>query len=833
MSIRIHTIAKEIGMENKELLAILRERGFDVKSASNTIDNISGDSIIEEFKAIKKMEEQEAPKEEKVKKGPTLPAGAIVKSRTEIEKEREELKKQEEEKKAEAEKSVAKVEPEPAPVKKETAAPAIGKAPSLPPMPSGSAPKAPPMPGMGGTAPKTPPMPGMGGSAPKTPPMPMAMPGIKAPAPVVVPSPVAAKAAADAKPVDAATNKPGSVVMPGSEVKKVDDNKGDEKQGGEAESVKEIKVKTPIVVREFAALIGLKPFHLISQLMEMGIFASMNQTLEEDVAMDVALKHGYLLEIQKRGESGGKQQKKKAVEEDDSANLEPRSAIVCILGHVDHGKTTLLDAIRKTNVVSGEAGGITQHVAAYQIKYKNNPITFIDTPGHAAFSAMRERGANLTDISVLVVAADDGFMPQTDEALKFAKRSQGSIVVAINKCDAKGANVDRVKTQMQERGIAPEDWGGETLTQTISALKGDGIEDLLEQINLQSEIMELKANPKGPAKGVIIESQIEQGRGPTTSVIIQKGTLKMGDGIVCGTASCKVKAMLDDAGKNLKEAGPSTPLKIIGWSEAPDVGSTFEVVKNEKEAKMIAAQNLEAKKKEQQELMELAKQSAAETASTGVDALFEAISQAKKKVLKIIIRGDVQGSVEALITSLRGIKSDKVDLDIVQAGIGLISKSDISMASAAGASLIGFNVRLENGVQGLAKHHNINIYQHNIIYELIDIVKDAMADLLDPDISEKKIGAAEVRAVFSIGKSTQVAGCMVTEGKINRDIKARIVRNGTIIHSSTVDTLKRFKDDVNEVRAGYECGIRINGYNDYEEGDLIEVIQIEKKRASL
>lgn len=832
MSIRIHIIAKEIGMENKELLTILRERGFDVKSASNTIDNISGESIIEEFK-LKSQEElkakQVAQEKEKANAAPKLPIGAIVRSRSDVEKEREDAKEQEEAaKKAESALKVEASNPKvDIKVEKDTKAPeptsALNKssAPKLPPMPGGSAPKAPPLPNSANAsrslAPKTPSMPG--GAAPKAP----AMPGIS-----VVKSKQSvedAKEKMESPSID--SSKPGAVALPKTKPSTESD------EGSKA--IKELKVKTPIVVREFATLIGLKPFHLISQLMEMGIFASMNQTLEENTATELALKHGFVLEIQRRGEASGKKKKKQVVEEDDDKNLSPRPPVICILGHVDHGKTTLLDAIRKTNVVSGEAGGITQHVAAYQIEHNKSKVTFLDTPGHAAFSAMRERGANLTDVSVIVVAADDGFMPQTDEALKFAKRSQGSIVVAINKCDTKGANIDRVKTQMQERGIASEDWGGEILTQGISALKGDGIDDLLEQIHLQTEIMELKANPKGIAMGVVIEAQIEQGRGPTASVIVQKGTLKIGDAIVCGTASCKVKAMLNDFGENIKSASPSTPVKLIGWSEAPEVGNTFTYVKNEKAAKKLAAENLETYKKEQQELLDIAKQSAAETASAsaGLDALFDAISQSKKSALKIIIRGDVQGSVEALIGALKEIKSDKVELDIVQAGIGQVSKSDISMASAAGASLIGFNVKLENGVQGLAKHHDINIYQHNIIYELIDIVKDAMADLLEPEIIEKKIGAAEVRAIFGIGKGLNVSGCMVTEGKINRDIKARIVRKGQFIHESTVDTLKRFKEDVNEVRAGYECGIRIKGFNDYQEGDFIEVIQIEKKRPSL
>ena len=390
-----------------------------------------------------------------------------------------------------------------------------------------------------------------------------------------------------------------------------------------------ILIKPPIVVRDFATFIGLKPFQLISELMEMGIFASMNQTIEEDVARKIAKIKGFELEIRHRGEKAeaAAPKKKVVVDENDEKFLKPRSPVVCILGHVDHGKTTLLDTIRKANVVEGEAGGITQHVGAYQIEHKDQKITFLDTPGHAAFSKIRERGANLTDVSVLVVAADDGFMPQTDEALKFAQRAQGTLVVAINKMDAKGADQEKVKTQMQERSIPSEDWGGEVVTVPISALKGDGVDDLLDMILLQAELMELKANPDAVTGGVIVEARQEVGRGPTATVIVQKGTLKIGDAIHCGSVYCKVKAMIDDQGQQVKQAPPSTPVNILGWSGVPDSGGIFARSKNEREARREAEESEQLSK--QAVVVPEEEEEGGEPAVTGVDALFAAISRSK------------------------------------------------------------------------------------------------------------------------------------------------------------------------------------------------------------
>ncbi|MGH8020658.1 MAG: translation initiation factor IF-2, partial [Opitutaceae bacterium] len=538
-------------------------------------------------------------------------------------------------------------------------------------------------------------------------------------------------------------------------------------EGAEGE-VNVIQIKPPIVVRDFAVLLGLKPFKLISELMEMGIFASLNQSVPEEVASQIAVKHGFLLDIKHRGDQQApKEKKEKAAEpkEDESKFLEPRPPVVCIMGHVDHGKTSLLDKIRSTNVVSGEAGGITQHIGAYQVTLNDKKITFLDTPGHAAFNKMRERGANVTDIAILVVAADDGFMPQTDEALKFIRSAEVTPIVAINKIDAKGADIDRVKRQMQERDLMPEDWGGQTICAPVSALKGEGIDHLLEMILLQAEVLELKANPKAPATGVVIEAEIEVGRGPTATVLVESGTLRTGDALVCGQFFTKVRAMFDDQGKPVKSAGPSEAVRVIGWSGTPECGAIVETVKNDREAKRLAEEReFEAKK-----------QTAAVPAGkpASIENLFEAIAAQKAKVLRVVIKADVFGSAEAVASSLTSIKSDKVSLEVVAVDVGPISKNDVLMASAAKASIIGFNVRSENGVEALAKHHGVSISQYEIIYELVDTVRDTMADMLDPETREIKIGAAEVRVVFPISRGF-AAGCLVTEGRVQVLANARL-----------------------------------------------------------
>ena len=782
MSVRVHAIAKQVNKTSKELIQILTERGYDIKSASSTLDNITAQSIIDELSADAANESTESvsePVEEKVEK----PAGEkssskkapIVRSKADIEEEKrlkeEEAKKakEEEEKKAEPEESPSIEEEKPAP-----------SVPSVPPPPMTRA-SAPPPPVTAGKS--------------------------------ALPSPPSAPS----KPTEEATANDSS------------DSSDDIVVEGNL-----ILVKPPIVVRDFASYIGLKPFQLISELMEMGIFASMNQAIDEEVAKKIAKVKGFELEIKHRGEKAdtAEPKKKVVIDENDEKFLKPRPPVVCILGHVDHGKTTLLDTIRKANVVAGEAGGITQHVGAYQIEHNDQKITFLDTPGHAAFSKIRERGANLTDVSVLVVAADDGFMPQTDEALKFAQRAQGTLLVAINKMDTKGADADKVKTQMQERSIASEDWGGEVVTVPISALKGEGVEELLDMILLQSELMELKANPDAATEGVIVEARQEVGRGPTATVIVQKGTLKVGDAIHCGSVYCKVKAMIDDQGQQVKQAPPSTPVNLLGWSGVPDSGGIFSKSKNEREARKEAEEH-ELLSKQVDQAPAVSTDDGEEDENAGVNALFAAISRSKSTTYRVILRADVQGSLEALKGSLEMINSDKVILEILQTDVGQITKNDIKMAKTSNADVIGFNVKMENGVMGDAKHHDVNVFQNQIIYEIIDLVKDNMADLLEPELVEKKVGRAEIRQVFKVSKGRTVAGSMVMEGSIGRNKGARLVRNGKVLAEGKVDTLKRFKDDVMEVKAGFECGIRLDSFDDYEEGDVIETFEVDKIRPSL
>jgi len=569
--------------------------------------------------------------------------------------------------------------------------------------------------------------------------------------------------------------------------------------------------------------------------MEMGIFASMTQGLDEVVALKVAEKHGFMLEIKHRGDAAAaapqqtpkekEDAKKKKAQEDEEKNLAPRPPIVCILGHVDHGKTSLLDAIRKANVAAGEAGGITQHIGAYQIEHNSKKITFLDTPGHAAFNKMRARGASLTDIAVLVVAADDGFMPQTDEALKHIQNAGVTLMVAVNKMDVKGANLDQVKSQMQQRNIAPEDWGGETVTVPVSAIKGTGIPDLLEMILLQADVLELKSNPKAEASGIIIESQLDVGRGPLATVIIQRGTLRNGDSIVCGSQWCKVRAMFDDKGNTIKEALPASPVRVIGWSGTPESGAIFKAVKNAREAENIAEE-------EQQRVRKEASTQAAVPKEISVEKLFADIAANQQRTLKVIIKTDVFGSAEAVRHVLEGIKSTKVSLEIVSIDVGLVTKNDVLMASTGGAVIIGFNTKLETGVVAVAKHHSVRVETFEIIYELGDKVREMMADLLEPEQKEVKLGAAEVRATFPLAKG-YVAGCLVTEGKITRNASARLRRGRENVTEGKVATLKRFKDDANEVRAGLECGIKLGDFNGYDIGDIIEVYEIQKVRASL
>jgi translation initiation factor IF-2 len=818
MSIRIHKLAEELGLDNKEMMALLKERKIiaaDVKSVSSTVDNINAAALREELAPKKSaVATAAAPAvapaataDEPSTSAPkvSLPPGVFVKSKADIDREKEAVVAA----KAAALKPATTVAPAPSPrsapmtpLKAPIAPPPLPR-PAAAPLPVVSRPAAPPQ-----------------VVVPPVTKAPLPTPAAKAPSvpPPIPPAPVVARIAPPPPP---GANSPVHVSVPASLAAPV--VTGD---------VRIIQIKPPIIVRDFATALGLKPFKLISELNQAGGFASMNSAIDESVAVKVAEKHGFMLEIKHRGDpakvppvADTKVKSEKKAEEEEAKNLTPRPPVVCILGHVDHGKTSLLDAIRKADVAAGEAGGITQHIGAYQVEHNGHKITFLDTPGHAAFTKMRARGADVTDVAVLVVAADDGFMPQTDEALKHAQNAKVALIVAVNKMDVKGANLDQVKTQMQQRGIAPEDWGGETILVPVAAIKGQGIPELLEMILLQSEVLELKANPKAPAEGIIIESEIDFGRGPLATVIVQRGTLKVGDAIVSGPNFAKVRAMFDDKGANVKEATPGTPVRVIGWSGTPDSGAAFKVVKNVREAENIAEE-------EELRLKKVITTAAAAPKEVSVEQLFANIAATQSKVLKLIVKTDVFGSAEALRNLLEEIKSTKVSLEIVSTEVGLVTKNDVLMAGAAGSVILGFHTKLEPGVTPLAKHHKVRIESCDIIYELSDKVREMMADLLEPDLKEIKLGGAEVRAVFPQGKGF-VAGCLVTEGKITRNAAARLRRKKEIVHEGKIQTLKRFKDDANEVRAGLECGIKLDDFNGYEVGDTIEVYEVQKVRATL
>jgi translation initiation factor IF-2 len=590
----------------------------------------------------------------------------------------------------------------------------------------------------------------------------------------------------------------------------------------EADSQKIIHIKPPIIVKDLAAQLGLKPYQLIKELMtDFNIFVNVNQTVEPDIATQICAKHGFVFEMERREKGAGVHKVETVVVAppppviEKEEELKVRGPIITFMGHVDHGKTSLMDAIRKTRVAAGEAGGITQHIGAYTVDYKGTRITFLDTPGHAAFTAMRARGAHVTDIVVLVVAADDGLMPQTIEAINHAKAAPHvKIMVAINKIDLPGANIDRVKKQLQERELSPEDWGGDTIVVPVSATKAIGIDELLENMAVQAEVMELKASPTATPRGTVIEAQVEAGRGPTATVIVQMGTLKIGDPFICGDYAGKVKSLIDDRGKPLKEAGPSTPVKVLGFSGLPQAGDELLVMESERSAKVLGEERLLGRR---------ADKLAAPQRAT-LESLLEAADG--KKHLRIVLKCDAQGSLEALAGALGQIESKKIDLEIIHAGVGPISESDILLASASNAVVIGFNIKVESMAVNAAKREAVQVKLYSIIYELIDQIKEAMAGLLDPEHRETVIGHAEVKQVFKLSKGI-VAGCLVTDGRIARTARARVLRRRQPVYDGGLSTLRRFQDDVKEVRVGLECGIKLGDFSEYQVGDIIECYLLE------
>lgn len=591
-----------------------------------------------------------------------------------------------------------------------------------------------------------------------------------------------------------------------------------------------IQLRPPIVVRDLAEKMGRRPFQLIADLMQMGVFATVTQTIDAEVAAKICFKNGFKFETEKRDKAAHvvnvPREQKVELDQDDAADqLKARPPVVTIMGHVDHGKTSLLDVIRKANVVAGEAGGITQHIGAYTISYPHPErreeimqLTFLDTPGHAAFSAMRARGANVTDIVVLVVAANDGVMPQTLEALSHAQAAKVPIIVAINKCDHPNANPMRVKQQLQDKGLVPDDWGGDTLYVECSALTKQGVERLIESILLQAELMELKANPNRKAKGNVIESGVEPG-GPVATVLVRKGTLRLGDVVLCGHHYGRVRAMMNEDGQRLKEAGPSHAVRLLGLNGVPEAGFEFSAVDNEKAARELAEQREEDRKKSDLEGLRPRRQT--------LEDIFTNIDQMTAKILKVIVKADTQGSVEAICEALRKIETTKVQLEIVHSAVGAISEGDVLLASSADAVILGFHTRVDSSAAETAKREGVQVKLYAIIYELIDQVKEAMAGLLDPLLKEVVVGQAEVRKVFELSKGGKVAGCIVSSGRLIRG-KMRVRRRSNLIYEGVSLTLKRFQDEVPEVRSGFECGVRLDGFDDFQEGDIIECYAVEK-----
>ncbi len=621
-------------------------------------------------------------------------------------------------------------------------------------------------------------------------------------------------------------------------------NKGKNKSSGHKENapaaaqdiadgdLREVHLKSPVIVKNLAEAIGKKPNEVITSLMMMNVLASINQTVDNEIAVKVAEQAGVILVIDKRG---GAEQKDNANEnenvapeekeyDDNPADIKPRSPIVTFMGHVDHGKTSLQDTIRKTKVAAGEAGGITQHIGASVVNINGKTITFVDTPGHEAFTQMRARGANVTDIVVLVVAADDGFMPQTIEAMNHAKAAGVPIIVAINKMDLPGANPDKVLLNMQQNGLMSEDWGGETAAIRVSARTGAGIDDLLERILLEAEMLELQANPKRPAMAFVLESELEQGLGPTASVVVRNGTLRVGDAVICGEYFGKVRSLIDFRGKRIPQAGPATPVKVVGLSGVPEAGTKLAVCESLAEAKELAEQRSVDNREEAL---------ASRLPGTSLEDLFSQMDTGERNNLKVVVKADVRGSADAIVESLKKLPSEKISVDVLHAGVGAISENDVLLAASAGAIVIGFHVRVNPGVNDLAKKEKVEIRLYSIIYELLEDIEDALTGRLAPEKREKDLGTVRILKIFQLSKGPKICGCLVEKGSAKVGAKARVYRDKELIFNGEVKSLRRFQDDVKEVHAGLECGIKLDNFMDFTEGDVIHLYEIELKKATL
>jgi translation initiation factor IF-2 len=843
MPVRIYDISKKLGLDNKQVLAKAKELGLPAaRVASSSLDKITAEYL--EQQLILEHPELAAPPPPPPAPAAPPPEQAIAIPVTPPPPEAEPVQKQE---------VVAEVAP--APVEPSVPAPEVlppveqGAAPGPPAVISEPPPEAKPepvveLPPPPPAPPPPPPRPKVGDKVGfiQLPPKPGARAaekpgGLKPPAR----SPDQRKTdfirRGDIRGVRRGSGAPTGPAMPGARFP------GQQKGAGVAKSAEPpsagpkvvlpadaqvISIKPPIVVRDLAEQLKQKPFKIIADLMEAGVFASVNQAIDDKVAQRICAKYGFRFEVEKRERGSGLVHTQvKTLEldvEDKLADLVPRAPVVTIMGHVDHGKTSLLDVIRKSNVAAGEAGGITQHIGAYTISFPHPErkkelaqITFLDTPGHAAFSSMRARGANVTDLVVLVVAANDGVMPQTLEALSHARAAKVPLLVAINKMDHPNANALRVRQQLQDKGLVPDDWGGDTIFVEASALTKQGVDKLIEMILLQADLLELKANPNRHAKGNVIESGLEPG-GPTATVLVRKGTLRLGDVIICGHYYGRVRALINEEGKRLKEAAPSVAVKVLGLNGVPEAGLEFSVVEDEKAARDLAEQRAEEAKALGQE---------STRAKVTLENLFDQLASTTFKVLKIVVKADTQGSVEAIVDALKKIESDKVSMEVIHSAVGTITESDVALASASHAVILGFHTRIDSGVADKAKHEGVQIKLYAIIYELIDQVKEGMAGLLEPLLKDITVGAAEVRKVFALSKGAPVAGCMVLSGRIVKG-KVRVRRRKEIIYEGIAQSLRRFQDEVNEVRAGMECGIRIEGFSEFQVGDNIECYTMEK-----
>ncbi len=797
---RVHELAKELGVPNKLLLEKLRSRGVEVKNHMTVLDDedvIVMRAIIPLAFEEEKRKAEMAADEQKVEEA--VRQAAEAKRKLEEERSRQEAearrlaenqaeqkkaahieKRQTEEEKRKAEAAEAAERQKVLEAKRKTEEDAARKAEAAKAAPS----------------------------------QPVAQPKAET-APAKTPT-----TTDTAKPVDDAKPAPKPETQPSA---------GKMQEAEPETAVKDdqpLKIRGGIIVRELAELVNIKPNRIVAELMGMNVFANINAKLDFDVAAKLAEKFGFTVEHEKRGNDPVAVPAPDGVDfpyMDKPEDLLPRPPVVTFLGHVDHGKTSLMDQIRKASVAKGESGGITQHIGAYTVDVSGKAITFLDTPGHAAFTAMRARGANLTDIAVIIIAADDGIMPQTKEAIAHAKAAGVSIMVAINKCDLPSANPDRVLQQLQSEELAPEDWGGSTICCKVSAITGEGVNHLLEMILLQAEMLELTANPAKRASGFVIEAQLQPGMGPTATMLVTGGTLKIGDPVLCGAHWGRVKALINDHGRQVKSAGPSTPVKCMGLSGVPEAGAEFTVMSSDKKAKERAAATA----------MALKTASLEGPRKASLDDIFDQLKTADALELAVIVKADTQGSVEAIVHALSDIKSEKVSLRFIHTGTGNITSNDVLLASASNAVVLGFHISREPGVEAVAKHEGVEVRLHQIIYEMIDQVRDAMIGVLGPRLEEMKRGQAQVRQIFEVGKGDQVGGCLVLKGIVNIKHRIRVKRKNEVLFEGTLLSLKHFQDDVPEVREAQECGLRIRNFSSLEEGDIIEAYEIEEREQTL